>query len=376
MLEAELNLLREHGVNVTTDIVSNDAIGGMLSALSAGVSAVHNSQQAARIKAKIQDGDYDVVHFHNFFPLLSPSVHKAAWQAGAAVVQTLHNYRLLCANAQFLREGQVCEKCVGRSAIPGVWHRCYRGSAAQSAAVGLMIETSRLRGIWNKYVNRFIALTDFARNKFIEGGLPADRVVVKSNFVTDRGPPPCAEGRNGVLFVGRLSKEKGVDILLQSWQNIPDINLTIVGDGPERQALEKRATSNVEFKGHLNSEQVRAQMHKASVLVMPSIWYEGFPVTLVEAYESGLPVIASRIGSLTELIVEGETGQLFNPGDRVALTKTVTDLFSRPNELVQMSSNARRLYLSSYTPHANFISLMSIYEESRILRRQPNNNNA
>lgn len=365
VVKAEATLLREASVSLDVDLVSNHQIQSVGDKLRAGLGVVANRGQAERVRRLVADRGYDVVHIHNFFPLLSPAVHEAAHEAGAAVVQTLHNFRLVCAGALLLRNGAICEKCLGGSSVWGVVHGCYRSSRIQSLAAAAMIETSRRGGVWKERVNRFIALTEFGRQKFIDAGLPADKIAVKPNFkVLHKHSVEPTPLRSGALYVGRLSAEKGVDILLNAWRSLPDISLRIVGDGPTRKLLEEAAPHNVSFLGSLDPTQVRYEMERAAMLVMPSIWYEGLPMTIVEAYSVGLPVLASNLGAMAVLIQPDKTGWLFAPGDSDELARTARSLFNDPARLEQAGSNALLNYERNYTPEINRRQLLDIYEKA------------
>lgn len=358
---AEGEMLRDAGHEVVVEKITNDAIQGAAAKARAFLLTPYDPARKQWAADLVKRSGAQVVHIHNFFPLMTPAVHEGAWEAGAAVVQTLHNYRLLCAGAQFLREGSICEKCVTGSRIWGVVHRCYRGSVPGSLALMRMQNRAEQHGTWNKHVDRFIALTQFARDKFIEGGLPGEKIVVKPNSIRNASVPETRT-RNGGLFVGRLSTEKGVDVLMKAWAKIPDMSLTVLGDGPERQKLEAMAPPNVTFKGGVSGEIVRQHMLESEVLLMPSIWYEGFPMTAVEAYAAGLPVIASRIGSLTE-IIEPSTGALFEPGNADDLATKIQELRASGG-FGNLGQGARRAFEQRYNPTANLRQLEGIYADA------------
>lgn len=365
VVAAESEMLRSAGHDVILEKVTNDAIQGAAAKARAFLNTPHDPARRQWAADMLKQTGAQIVHIHNFFPLMTPATHEGARAAGAAVVQTLHNYRLLCANAQFLREGSVCEKCVTSSRIWSVVHRCYRGSAAGSFALMRMQHRAEQHGTWNKHVDRFIALTQFAKGKFIEGGLPADRIAVKPNSVGDIAGRQ--EGvRSGALFVGRLSPEKGVDVLMKAWTKLADMQLTVLGDGPERERLQAMAPPNVTFKGAVPSDIVRQHMLQAEVLLMPSIWYEGFPMTAVEAFAASLPVVASRIGSLAE-IVEPSTGALFQPGSPDDLAAKIRDL-QTTGALAGLGQGARRAYEQKYAPQINLRQLEHIYAEALAAR--------
>lgn len=360
VVEAESGLLQSAGHNVTVEQVSNHDIVGLVGKARTFAGTAYNHARKEWMINLLKRSGADVVHVHNFFPLLSPAVHDAARESGVAVVQTLHNFRTLCASALLLRNGDICEKCLHGSKLWGVVHKCYKGSLPGSMAVVRMQQRALKHQTWTQSVNRLIALTDFARSKFIQGGLPADKLVVKPNFIADRGAP--AVTRNGVLFVGRISPEKGVDLLLDAWRNLPDVPLTVIGDGPDRARLQAVAPQNVQFLGSQPSDQVRRAMASASCLIMPSVWYEGFPMTLVEAFSVGTPIIASRLGSLGELIAEGITGLTFDPGSASDLVRAVRQALVDPKKLSSMGTAARETYVQHYTPENNLVRLEAIYD--------------
>lgn len=307
-----------------------------------------------------------VVHFHNTFPLISPAAYAACREARVPVVQTLHNYRLLCPNAQFFHGGQVCEHCRGRTPPwPGVLYACYRVSRVQTAVVAAMLTFHRWLKTWQEQVDIYIALTEFARRKFIQAGLPAKKLVVKPNFVYPDPGMRKGDGRYA-LFVGRLSPEKGMQTLLQAWQCLKGIPLEIIGDGPlmgEVQAfVQTQKLECVEVLGRRDREEVLALMKGARCLVFPSEWYECFPVTIAEAFACGAPVIASRLGAMAEVVEDGRMGLHFTPGDPEDLAAKVEWAWRHPREMVEMGREARQEYEEKYTAEQNYRKLMEIYQ--------------
>lgn len=359
----EAQLLRDHGHDVFTWRVHNRTIHDV-SKLKVAVNAVWSGPARRKLRDLVRRRRIEVVHFHNTFPLLSASVYGGAHAEGAATVQTLHNYRMLCPSGLLLRGDTVCEKCVGRMVpTPAVVFRCYRGSFAGSAAVATMLTTGRAIGAMETGVDRFIALTEFSRRKFIEGGLPAERVVVKPNFLVR--DPGAGDGRGGyALFVGRLSPEKGVAVLLEAWRRMPGAHrLVIVGDGPLAGLVQAHAAADarIEWRPHQPQDRVLGLMQEAALLIAPSQWYEGLPRVFVEAMACGTPVIASRLGGLTELLDGGDHGRCFTAGDARQLAAAAAELLNCPERLSAMRAAARRVFLDRYTAEANYAQLMSIY---------------
>ncbi len=357
--DAECELLERHGHRVERLIRDNRDIGsGGRAALAART--LWSARTVREVAQRVQAFRPHVIHVHNTFPLLSPSLYWAAARQGVPVVQTLHNFRLLCAQAMLLRDGAVCEKCLGGVPWQGVPGRCYRGSAAQSAVLVGTLALHRALGTYRDKVTRYIALNEFCRGKFIEGGLPAERIRVKPNFVDlPRGEP--GPRRSG-LYVGRLAPEKGIDVLLGALAQLPRPRLEVIGDGPERSKLEGQA--GIRLLGWQGPPVIYAHMRRASYLVMPSIWYENFPRTLVEAFACGLPVIASRLGAMAEIVADGRTGLLFEAGSAAALAQTLAWAEAHPEQMQRMGENARREYEAKYTPAVNYRQLMEIYDDA------------
>lgn len=363
----EAELLRQMGHDVIEYVEDNRRIDGM-SKTSAALEAIWSTTTRKRLRELLQTAKPDLAHFHNTFALVSPAAYYACQDAAVAVVQTLHNYRLVCPGATFLRRGRACEDCVGRPVpSPAVFRGCWRGSRSQTAVVAAMLTVHRILGTWQRMVDVYVALTDFARRKFIEGGLPAHKIVVKPNFVH---PDPGVGYRQGqyALFVGRLSPEKGIETLLRAWQKLGDVPLVVAGDGPmanevQRSAQGKR-TGELEALGQRPHWEVLRLMQNAYALVFPSLWYEGFPLTIAEALACGLPVIASRLGAAAEIVDDGRTGLLFRPGDPDDLAAKVAWAWSHPRQMAEMGREARREYELKYTAERNYQMLMDIYERA------------
>jgi glycosyltransferase involved in cell wall biosynthesis len=373
VFEAEAALLRQRGIEVTAIAADNDAISeyGPLRKLLLAWRAAYSRPLAARAWKPFQGKPLaDVVHVHNFFPLLTPAVHTVARELGAATVQHLHNYRLGCAAAVLMRGGRVCEDCLPRSTLPALVHRCYRGSLIGTLAVTRMIATNRNRGTWQRDVDVFVALTEFGRRKFIAMGVPADRIVVKPNFLADPALPAGAPSASrSIVFAGRLSPEKGVHVLLRAWARArkpAGAALQILGQGPEESALKALAgelgvESSVQFLGLRPRAESLAATAQARALALPSVWYEGFPLVLIEAMALGRPVVASDLGALSELVLPEQTGLLFRAGDAEALGACLERTLVTDRAADRWGAAARERYALLYTPERNFDLLMGIY---------------
>ncbi len=304
----------------------------------------------------------DVIHAHNTFPQVSPSLYWAASRAGVPVVQTLHNFRLLCSQAGFLRDGKLCERCLGKLPLEGVVHGCYRGSRVQTTVLTAMVSLHRGLGTWQHKVTRYIALNRFCRQRFIDGGLPADRIAIKPNFVAPPQLLPNPQPRSGILFVGRLSEEKGIDVLGKAAALVPEVNITVLGDGPMRSALP--VLPNLHLQGAVDVPTVLQAMQGALALVIPSICLESFPRTLVEAYACGLPAVATRLGALPDLVQEGKTGLLTAPGDARELASVLRWVHQHSAEMTHMGKQAQALYACEFMPHTNLQQLLQIYQDA------------
>lgn len=310
----------------------------------------------------------DVVHVHNTFVMISPSIYSACAEAKVPVVLTLHNYRLLCPSATFFRDGAVCEECVDHSLVRSVQHACYHGSRLTTSVLAGMLEVHRIRGTWNREISCFVALTQFSRERFVQGGLPAEKIFVKPNFVH---PDPGARTGDGdyALFVGRLSPEKRVSTVLAAWKclRLP-IPIMVIGGGPDRPQLEAQARqdglTNVRFLGQVPREQTLAAINKARFLVFSSEWYENFPVTIAESFACRTPVIASRMGAMKEIVNDGRNGLHFTPADAEDLAQKVEWAWTHPDEIRAMGLEARREFESKYTAEKNYPMLMEIYDRA------------
>jgi glycosyltransferase involved in cell wall biosynthesis len=362
VLTCEEKLLAANGHECSKSLIANHCVTGFAKKLIVAAKASWSDFGCKFVAQAIIRFQPDIVHVHNFFPLLTPAVYDACNEAGVPVVQTLHNYRTICPGALLMRNGKICEKCITGSPYQAVLHRCYRNSFPGSWAVARMVAFHRKKKTWQNKVDRFIALTEFARHKFIEAGFPANKIVVKPNFYDCKGGGSESASEKGALFVGRLSREKGVATLLEAWKSL-NISLRIAGEGPLDMSSGHK-NKCITFLGHLSGNQVSLEMSKAAFLVMPSEWYEGFPMVLVEAFALGLPVVASRLGGMAEIVEDGVTGLHFEPGNPRDLVEKVKWMHDHPEQCRQMGQNTRRVYEEKYTPEKNYEMLMEIYQQA------------
>ena len=316
----------------------------------------------------------DVAHIYNILPLITPAVYYACREEGVPVVQTVYNYRLLCPAATFLRAGQICEECVQHSLWRSVRYGCYRKSRLQSAAVAWMLESHRRLGTWRELVDLYLVPTKFMRGKLVEGGLPREKIVVKPNY--HEPDPGIRESSDGsALYVGRLSREKGLSTLLAAWRMLRDPpRLRIIGDGPMREEVEKAAAgtlhNKIELLGPQPHHEVISYLKKAAVCLVPSEWYEAFPHVILEAYACGVPIVASRIGTLADVIEDGVTGLLFDPGHPSDLAAKITWVINKPAESFQIAVAGRAEFEAKYTAERNYNRLKEIYHSVTSLGTQ------
>lgn len=371
VFELETELLRRFGHEVETLTFHNNTIGATQSKLKTGVQSFHNPDSVERLQETLTRFRPDVVHVHNFFPIASPAIFGAARRQGVPTVMTLHNFRLVCPNALLMRDGQVCESCIDKMLpLDGIKNRCYRNSTLQSAALAGMTAWHKLTGTWRRNVSRYIALNEFARDKILSSSLQlkAEQVTVKPNFTFD----PLADGHivppnerePMFLYVGRFSEEKGISTLLKSFQE-SGLSLSLIGGGPLEAMIREAAARNrnIQVLGYLDRAEVLERMKRARALVLPSVCYENFPMTVMEAMAAGTPAITGRIGPMPEIVEDGQTGLLFTPGSAEDLTQKAKMMMHDEALYVPMPQNARQRYLSRYTPEMNIRQLIDIYEK-------------
>jgi glycosyltransferase involved in cell wall biosynthesis len=364
---AEVALLRDYGHEVELLEEDNRRVAEIGNAQMA-LRAMWSWESYRRINRKLRGGSFDVLHVQNFFPLWSPSVYYAASRNHVPVVQTLHNYRLMCVNSLLFRDQHVCEECMGRL-LPwrGVLHACYRESRSASAAVAGMVGAHKLAGTWRNRVKTYVAVSEFAREKYVAGGFPQEKIVVKPNFIHPT-PAPGKGGGGYALYVGRLSPEKGIATMLEAWKSAANpMPLKIVGEGPLAELVISagRTCPKIEYVGSKSLPEVLDLMRGSEFLVFPSEWYETMGRTIMEAFAVGTPVIASRIGPPTTMVVAGETGFHFQPGNVAELRQRVEWCSHNLEQLRALRAKARVAFEASYTGAANIEMLVSIYRTAK-----------
>ena len=359
----ESSLLSSRGHAVSLWALHNKDLTTLRSRVHTALTLAYSRESKARLSRHIAEFQPDVMHCHNLFPQITVSAYDAAAEAGIPIVQTLHDFRSVCCINAFLhRNGQICHLCVAGSPYWGAWHRCYRNSLVGSFVAAYALDRQRRERTLQKRVECFIALSEPSRRQFIAAGLPQDRIVVKPNFMSDPGTPPPGS-REGALFVGRLSPEKGLQTLLKAWEGI-DFPLRILGGGPLQLTLSADLSQRVSLLGHRPHTEVGPVMQQAKFLVMPSEYIEGFPMVIVEAFANGLPVIASRLGTMADVIDDGITGLHFTVGNPDDLAVKVAWAIAHSDRMAEMGRAARRVYQTRYSEETNYRALLAIYRNA------------
>lgn len=385
--QLEQKLLMNSGMDVSTVRFKNDWIGTEKgpSKLKTAMCTPWSPLGQMIVRDAIERFKPDVVHFHNTFPIISQSAIWEAKKLGVATVQTLHNYRWYCANGLLLRNEQACTLCLRYGPWPAMVYRCYRDSLLATIPLVMNISLHRLLRTASKAVSQLIVLTQFAKNELMKAGIPSKIISVKSNFFSDPfleiGEAEIRQLRMNRewIFIGRLKEEKGVQFLPQVWEKLSDEApvLRIIGDGPmkkrlKREVKDRNLDGKIIFEGHQRHENVKRSLLNAQLLIFPSICYEGFPLTIGEAYASGVPVAASRIGAAGAIVKDQQTGILFEPGDVDDMAQKLRDLIREPRRIKRMGRNARLEYDKYYTPRKNLENLIGIYEKAISRRNNMN----
>jgi glycosyltransferase involved in cell wall biosynthesis len=368
VVELEAQLLRENGHEVETVSLWTGELNGAktLKLIAAGFGTVWSFRGHHLVREAIRRFRPDLVHVHNIFPLFSPSIYWAANGADIPVVQTLHNYRLACANALLLRDDRPCEACVGRFPWAALRYRCHSSSFFRTLAVASMNVIHRWIGTYRNKIQAYIALTEFSKAILIRAGLAGDKIFVKPNFTPDPGAlVPLRSPR--VIFAGSINRAKGVHLLLEAWSQLarPHYKLVILGDGPDRPMLQSRyaGDSTIEWLGSQPRNIVLEYLATSQWVVLPSLAYENFAMSILEAFSVGTPVIVPGHGALGTIVSNGSDGCHFSPGDVASLSDTLRSaLSSSPFRWAEWSAAARARYLHNMTSSSNYRQLLGIYQ--------------
>ncbi|WP_158513354.1 glycosyltransferase family 4 protein [Exiguobacterium sp. ZWU0009] len=378
VLTSEINMLKKMGNEVILYIESNSNINqnNKIQMVKTGINTIWSVSSFKKFRKILAELKPDIIHVHNTFPIISPSIYKAAKVQKIPLVQTLHNYRLVCSNGLLLKNGLPCEKCVGKK-IPfeSLKNRCYKDSLTGTFAINAMQVINKSTGNYNKNVDAYICLTEFAKNIMVRDGFPKEKLFVKPNFLNEDNSKLIEnnlklspEKNNNFVFVGRVSKEKGINDILEAFEEIDQssFSLTIIGDGPEKSILEEKYgnNQNIIWKGWIENEKVKEEIAKNNFLVMGSKWYEGFPMVLLEAMSLGKPVIVPNHAGFPE-IVTSETGMLFKPNDIKSLKNTLQIAINQSEfDFQNMSIKSKEIFKLKYTSKQNYSELLEIYQSA------------
>ena len=371
VFNAESNLLEQYGHEVIRYTVTNEDITSY-SGLALAGATLWNNTQYRKMRELLRDEHPDIVHVHNTLPLISPSIYFAAESESIPLVQMLHNYRPFCLNGVLYRDGHICEDCVGRFPLSGVLHRCYRGSfSASTAIMALYVVHYKMLRTYENHVSISITSTQFAKNLFVRMGLNGEKIIVKPNLVniarTIGNESQTNLTNKKAVFVGRLDDRKGIWTLLSAIEKV-NTPLVLIGDGDLRPKVERwlseRPSLNIEITGWLDSDKLSERFETASMLILPSEFYESFGNVIVEAFSYGVPVITTNFGAQSELVEDEKNGLLFPLGDCNALTEKIRMLNDNPELCRMLGKNARVEYEQKYTPERNYEMLMKIYSQA------------
>lgn len=366
----ETDMLRSKGRNIIAYERYNDELTINMNRIKEASSVIWSRRSYREIKSLIKKEKPNIAHFHNIWYLISPSAYYACKDSNVPVIQTLHNFRCFCVNGLLMREGKVCTKCVGYIPWNGIMYGCFRSSKLLSMPIAISDMLHKVIGTWKDKIDTFIALSEFSKKIFIDCGLPREKIIIKPNFLRNPPKPKYVRDQSYAVYSGRLSVEKGVEVLLDAF-NILKISynrqssLKIVGAGPLRKQLEfKVMTDNIEFTGYKDINEYIDLLKGANFVIIPSLCYENFPMTLCEAFACGKPVIASRLGAMAELINDGKTGLLFIPGDPEDLALKINWMIDNIDAQMEMGKNARAEFEAKYSADKNFNMLVDLYEKT------------
>lgn len=363
--QLEIELLRQHDHEVEVILVSNESLSGR-NYLQMALDAIWSRRFYRLLLAKIEAGNFDIIHVQNFFPQISPSVFFAARKKGTRIVMSVRNYRLVCPNALLYVHHEICTKCIGKTIpYPALLKKCYRDSFGATATAVAMLATHNMLQTWKYKVDGFIAVSDFVHRQLELGGINPDKIFTRYNYVPET-PEPVALKGDHFLYVGRLSVEKGISVMLDSF-NSPELRhqkLRIIGTGPLLAQVESAAAANpnIIYLGSLPYSEASQEMSQAKCLIFPSQWHEPFGRTIIESFSVGTPVIGSRQGGVTELITDGLNGFTYEAANSQHLVETILK-FNDVSNQADLPGNARRSYLERFTAAKSYSRVMEIYQE-------------
>lgn len=322
-------------------------------------------EAASKLDELLRKVKPDVAHLHNIYHQLSPSILPVLKHHGIPVVMTVHDYHLISPNYNLFDHGRVCET-FRWSWMGAVRHRCIKDSYLATLLAALEVRRNREKKIYERYVDRFLVPTQFMKDTHAAWGFPVGKMEILPLFVPPN-PSPSDLSSPGddrlALFVGALAAEKGIWVLVEAARRLPQIRFQVAGSGPEESAMKQKAPKNVRFLGAIAPEKIQDLMREAALVVVPSIWYENFPLVIAEAMAAGRPVVASRIGGIPEMVREGETGLLVTPGNPERLAHTIQKLMEHPDLRARMGARARAIAQTEYDPEHHLLKIIRVYHE-------------
>lgn len=361
----EVKMLEKNGHKVTKYTRHNDEIkDGMISKLKLGIDTIFSFKTYKEVKKLIDENDIDVVHVHNTLPLISPSIYYAARAKKVPVVQTIHNFRLLCPGATFTRNGEICEDCISKGLEQSLKHRCYRNSLSQTFIMYAMLKFHRIIGTYNK-VN-YITLTEFNKHKLSSLVKDKNDIYVKPNFVEKR-----EQGKRKLedyfVYMGRLDDLKGINFLVEAWKDIDkNIKLYVIGTGPEEENLKNIISTNnldnIKLLGFMKREDAFKVIEKCRAIIAPSKWYEGFPMTIAESFSLGVPVIGSKLGNIESILDDVNNGLLFEIKNKDMLKGVIDKVFYDEELNMNLGNKAYKVFKDKYTDEENYKCISKIYK--------------
>ena len=375
VFEQEVGLLESRGHEVVTYTKDNRQIDqyGLIQKVGLPINLILSRSSYREVTNIIKKFRPHIAHFHNIFPLISPSVFYAFKTEQTGIVQTLHNFKLVCPKGLLFRNGEICELCSGKNVLPSILYRCYRNSITQTACFTFMLYVHLLMRTWRRCVDAYVVLSPFAKKKYEQRKFPGSRFFVKPNFL-QTPPKPSVQDKGYGVFIGRLGEEKGIEYLLDALSRCKRVQMKIFGDGPAKQQLLRKAEDlrlhNVEFMGVIDHQRCMKYLSESRFLVLPSMCYEGMPMVVLEAMAAKKPIVASRLGVLEDMIEHGVSGFLFKPGSVSELAERIGWLSDNVEEASLMGDRARMDFLAKYSAERNYEILMQIYAEAVEIKRR------
>lgn len=369
VVNMEEALLSKNGHNVQQFVrdsqnIDNMSVSGKINSF---VNIPYNRRIYQDIAQTIKSDRPDIAHVHNVFPLISPSVYAALHDCNIPVVQTIHNYRFMCPNGQFFVNGHICEDCQSSGFYSALKKKCFRNNRVLSTLYAISISRMWRTGVIQKYITKYIALNYFVAKKLAVSGIPDANIEICGNFIEPLASS-FSNKKNYILFLGRLSAEKGINTLLHALSKLDNVRLKIAGSGPEESNLKEQAKrycrNNVDFLGHVSGDEKYKLIAEAQCMIVPSEWYENFPVSVMESLSLGTPVIASNIGGLPDMIEHNVTGLLFKAGDPDNLAECIKSLLSDSVRLTEMSNHATTAAKNKFSPEKHLNQLIDIYQHA------------